>query len=256
MEYLDFTVSEVPFAYYKKCASDLALQMRNRPSDGVTLVLEGALDIEYADHTEHAEAGDIIAQRKGDSYCLRGVGEQAPAYIVISYLTEPSDVLSRLLSGRRVLHPAHARRYRDTFERAARIYQSGSICSVPLLRALVQEILCDLIREDYPDALVSEDNPVAAAYYYMEEFFYRPLTVGDIAEAAGCSASYLRLLFSRTVGEPPMQCLNRIRIERAKQMLSSGMFSMSEVATSCGFQNVYYFSRVFKRMSGTTPGKY
>ena len=256
MEYVDFTVSEVSFAYYKKCAQGFVLDMVCRPADGLTLVLEGEVELAYADRTWTARRGDIILQRKGDVYRLHGVGETPVEYIVISYVAEPREVLSELLPEARVITPRHTRRYRDGFERAARLYLSSGVCSIPHVRATVQEILCNIVREGYPDVLSSGENPVAAAYYYMEEFFYRPLAAADIAEAAGVSPSYLRLLFKQSVGESPMRCLNRIRIERAKTMLSSGMFRVDEIATACGFRNVYYFSRVFKEITGSTPGKY
>lgn len=256
MDFKDFTVSEVPFAYYKKCAVDFSLTMTSRPSNGLTLILEGELDVVYPDRAYRARRGDIILQRKGDSYELRGCGKTAVEYIVISYVSEPSDVLDEVTGDARVFRPKHTSRWRDAFERAARAYLSAGVCHVPRLRAAVQTLLCDIVCECYPDVLSSEENPVSAAYYYMEEFFYLPLTAEDIARVAGVSSSYLRTLFHRVFGTSPMRCLNRIRIERAKVMLASGLFSMSEVATACGFQNVYYFSRVFKELTGSTPGKY
>jgi AraC-like DNA-binding protein len=39
-------------------------------------------------------------------------------------------------------------------------------------------------------------------------------------------------------------------------MIRSGIFTLQEVAQSCGFRNEYYFSRVFKQYTGTPPGKY
>ena len=84
----------------------------------------------------------------------------------------------------------------------------------------------------------------------------RDLTSEHIAAVVGISPSYLRSLFQKSEGISPIRYLNRIRVERAKEMLSSGMFALSEVSTACGFQNVYYFNRVFKSHVGTPPGKY
>ena len=90
----------------------------------------------------------------------------------------------------------------------------------------------------------------------MENHFSSPLSSEDIAKEVGISVSHLRLLFRKQYGISLMQKLNKIRVRRAKELLSSGMFTLAEVASACGFQNEYYFSRVFKQHTGIPPGKY
>ena len=46
------------------------------------------------------------------------------------------------------------------------------------------------------------------------------------------------------------------RISKARQLLSDGTSRISDVAEKCGFRDIYYFSRVFKKYTGTTPGVY
>ena len=116
--------------------------------------------------------------------------------------------------------------------------------------------MCNIIRENYPRALSSAKNPVVAAIYYIEEYSNHFLTSEDIASAAGCSQSHLRYLFRKAYGESPMHYLNRVRVERAKEMISTDMFTLNDIASACGFRNVYYFSRVFKEFTGVSPGKY
>lgn len=255
MKNADFTVSNVSFVYYRKYSSNYALNVRSRRYNGLTLVLSGSLCISFDDQTYSAGPGSIILQRTGDSYRLFVGSEEDVEYIVISYLTEPAGIVPELLP-EHVFRTEHIRRYRDAFEQALRVYNSRGICASPLLRALVQEILCNIIRESYPKSLLAENNPAAIARFFIEEYFDQDISSDDIAEAAGCSASHLRVLFRRAYGETPIQFLNRIRVERACEMISSRMFRLDEVAAACGFQNVYYFNRVFKSITGTTPGKY
>ena len=255
MKEQNFTVTDVPFAFYRERKQGYRLMKNNRASNGLTLILSGEMEITYPNRKATLRAGDMILQHQGDSYSLSAPAPEGVEFIVISYHAEPLDVLYSLLPDR-LFHTDHIRRFRTAFESAARIQSSRGICYEPLLCALVQEILCNIIRENYPIKLSHERNPVEYAKMYMEEFFANDLSAENIAAVVGISPSYLRTLFKKSEGESPIHYLNRIRIEHAKEMLTSKMFHLDEVALSCGFQNVYYFSRVFKSFTGVSPGKY
>ena len=49
--------------------------------------------------------------------------------------------------------------------------------------------------------------------------------------------------------------LNQIRINNAENMIASGEFRVYEAATKCGFDDIFYFSRVFKSIKGYAPSK-
>lgn len=254
MKEQNFKVTEVPFAYYRYRDQGFSIKKINRKSNGITLLLSGELELSFGSVTQTVYPGDIIFQRQSDTYSLRARSSSVE-FIVISYLAEPQEVLSPLLP-ERVFSGDHRVRYRSAFEAVCRIYESRGICYEPLLCSLVQEILCNIIRENDIEARSNEQNPVKHAKRYMEEFYGNDLSVEHIAKVVGVSPSYLRTLFRKNEQESPIHYLNRVRIDRAKEMLSSRMFTLNEVAAACGFQNVYYFSRVFKSITGISPGKF
>lgn len=256
MNNADFTVTSVAFAYYKEMAGGNFLNIKNRRHNGLTLVLSGNLRLTYAGgNAITAEAGSIILQKAGDSYRLDAAGKFGTEYIVISYSAEPESIIAELLP-EHIFRSMHFRRFRDAFEEAARVNASSGICQASLLKALVQEILCSIIRESYHGSIMKADDPAASAKYYIDEYFDRSISAEDLAAVSRVCASHLRAVFKQTYGETPNHYLNRVRIEHAKGMIASGMFTLDEVAESCGFRNVYYFSRVFKEYTGTPPGKY
>lgn len=250
----NFTITEVAFAFYKKICAPYSKQITDRPCHGLTLIESGELRIEIDGKEYCARRGDIVIQHKGDSYVLKA--DEDTEYYVISYLCDGDENLKAIMPSNRIFKPERHYRYVDSFKNAANIHFSAGICSEPLLRSVVQEILCHMIRESYPRVLSSAKNPVVAAIYYIEEYSNHFLTSEDIASAAGCSQSHLRYLFRKAYGESPMHYLNRVRVERAKEMLSTNMFTLNDIAIACGFRNVYYFSRVFKEFTGVSPGKY
>lgn len=248
----NFTVTDVAFCYYKKVSSSYSLEITNRSHCGLTLILSG--EIKFLSEKEElvASGGDIIIQNKGDNYRLEANGMEVE-YIVMSYLSEPENVFSNI---GRVYRTNHVMRYADAFKRVADTYFYSETSYKPMIRALAQEIICNIIRDNETDMISDVKKSAIAAKYYIEEYSGKFLSSSDIARAAGCSESRLRQLFKKTYGMSPNKYLNLIRIERAKKMISSNLFTIGEIATLCGFKNVYYFSRVFKDFTGTTPGKY
>lgn len=255
MRDVNFSVTEVLFAFRRERPADYRLYKKERSSNGLVLILSGELCLQIEGQKLNAHAGNILLPRKGDTYTLNAVSPDGVDFIVISYQVEPQDTVFSLLPNR-VFRTEHLSRYRNAFESAIRIQESRGLCYEPLVCALVQEILCNMIRENYPAMLSNAHNPVEYAKRYIEEFYGSDLSADHIAAVVGVSPSYLRSLFQKSEGESPIHYLNRIRIERAKEMISSNMFTQEEIAAACGFQNVYYFNRVFKSFVGVPPGKY
>ena len=254
MENADFTVTSVRFSYIRKYAPPYVLQMKQRPNHGLTLVLSGSLEMLLDGHAYIARAGDMLLQRANDSYRL-SAGENGTEYVVISYSVKDDATLLPLLPDR-LFTPEHFGRLQSAFLTTARLYEEGGVCHKPLLCALVQEILCGIIRENAPLFFHGEQSPVYYAKKYMDEYYHRPLSAENVAAVVGLSPSHLRALFREAGEESPIRYLNRVRIEHAKEMIASGMFHLDEIAAACGFSSVYYFSRVFKSYVGVPPGKY
>ena len=256
LENTDFTVTDVVLAYYKKCSKNFALNVKNREYNGLTLIISGEMQMSIGCETHILRRGDILMQRKGDEYHLAVLDECEVEYIVISYLTDKDEKLCDILPKDRIFVADRFNSYLDAFNRATKIYASSGICYMTLLRATVQEIICNIIRDTHSKPLSTENNPAASAKYYIDEYFDRKITAEDISSAANCSASHLRKLFREAYGCSPGYYLNFVRIERAKELLSLNMLKIDDIAVACGFQNVHYFSNVFKKMTGTSPSKY
>ena len=78
----------------------------------------------------------------------------------------------------------------------------------------------------------------------------------EIAKLCGISYSYFKRLFTARFGVPPVQYVTAMKNERAKELLVTERYSVSEISEMCGFKNVYYFSRVFKKQNGISPTDY
>ncbi len=90
----------------------------------------------------------------------------------------------------------------------------------------------------------------------MAERYAQPLTLPMVAMEIGLSPNYLSSLFQKTVGLSFRQKLCAIRVEESKLLLLSTDYSLAAIAASMGFADQSYFCKVFKRMTGLTPGQY
>ena len=82
------------------------------------------------------------------------------------------------------------------------------------------------------------------------------LTLDDLAMAAGMNSKYFCRYFREMTHRTPIDYLNYYRIEQACFKLATSNDSIAEIGLSCGFNDVSYFIKTFKKYKGLTPKKY
>jgi AraC-like DNA-binding protein/mannose-6-phosphate isomerase-like protein (cupin superfamily) len=97
---------------------------------------------------------------------------------------------------------------------------------------------------------------VRLAQAHLEAKLPEPLTLAGVARKAGVSASHLSALFAAQCGVGPMRYLQRLRLERACWLLANPYLRIHEVAQACGYDDVNYFTRLFHRSLGMSPGRW
>ncbi len=97
---------------------------------------------------------------------------------------------------------------------------------------------------------------IIEAKKYMEQNYYRSVTVYEVAEMLHISDRYLYNLFIKHENISPKKHLNDLRMNRACELLKNNNMSITEVATSVGFDDVLAFSRFFKKNMLISPTKY
>ena len=90
---------------------------------------------------------------------------------------------------------------------------------------------------------------------FIKENYARDISRQDIASAVNVNADYLSRLFNKQVGVSIPEYIAGIRMERAKQLMSTEL-TISEIAVKVGFYNFSYFSRIFKKYTGVSPSEY
>ncbi len=100
---------------------------------------------------------------------------------------------------------------------------------------------------------VSTHAQLASAVDVARQRFASPLTVDDMATAAGMTTGQLERTARRTLGLSPKQLVMRFRLEEALRRLETTDEPLVEIATACGYYDQSAFSRHFRRVVGYTP---
>lgn len=90
----------------------------------------------------------------------------------------------------------------------------------------------------------------------IEENYTSALTLEMLARSAGCNPQYLCRFFKEIAGTSPIQYLIRYRVQQAKRLLKSTTKTVLEISLDCGFDNVSYFIRQFRKQTGLTPNDF
>ena len=90
----------------------------------------------------------------------------------------------------------------------------------------------------------------------VDSRYFEPLTVTDLASAAGLSKAHFSREFSRAFGEPPHQYLLTRRLERAAALLRNTDRPVTEICFAVGLSSLGSFTTSFRRVYGTTPQAY
>lgn len=94
---------------------------------------------------------------------------------------------------------------------------------------------------------------IASGVLLLKQTYLENLPVEEFARASHISVSSFRDLFRREYGTSPVAYRNRLRIRRAQELLSEGSCTVAEAAYACGFENVGYFCRCYKSITGERP---
>lgn len=91
---------------------------------------------------------------------------------------------------------------------------------------------------------------------FVQQNYSRAINVEEMARQTGVSRSYLYRAFQEAFGCSPSEYLCRHRVQRACQLLRHSTLPVGAVAASVGFEDPFYFSRVFRREMGVSPSVY
>ena len=101
-----------------------------------------------------------------------------------------------------------------------------------------------------------KQQKIMPAIDFIAKNYDKEIKNDELAQLTGLSTVYFRKLFSEVYGTSPIAYIHELRIKKAKEMLKSDYGSITDIALSLGYNNIYDFSRAFKKHTRLSPTQY
>lgn len=99
-------------------------------------------------------------------------------------------------------------------------------------------------------------NKIDKARLMIREKLNSPVSPEELAAALNMSYTWFRRMFRQYTGLAPAQYITQLKIQKARELLSVTSMPIKEIALELGYESIDYFSTLFKKQTGTTPGQF
>ena len=219
----------------------------NRASEGLVFYETGEGEYLFDDGVLlTVREGEILYLPKGASY--RVLTEKRGDCTAINFLST-----APYLPAPQVMPLRDRRGFFALFREAEEAWRRKGKGDLFRCRAALYGILSKLEREKAQGYAGKAAQKILPGVVFLQEHYTEKATVEEAARLCRMTPEYFRRLFQKEYGLSPAAYRMRLRMERARELLETGLCSVTEAALSCGFSELPRFSRAFKAYHGVSP---
>jgi len=224
---------------------------RNRPSHGLALHTSGKKEYAFANGTRIVvEKGDIIYMPEFSDYYVDSI-ENGDCYAI------NFDVYESIGFDPFKIRVKNYDMFLNCFRKAKNIWISRETGYIMKCKAELYNIL-SAIEQEYLLSYTSRsklDIIKPAVDYIHNNYYSGIISIDMLSKMCDITPEYFRSIFKSFYAASPLSYINRLKINSAKELIESGMYSISGAAEACGYADMSHFSREFKKAFGICPSK-
>ena len=241
---------------------------------------QGELVITAGERRYLLKAGELAFHQPGEFHKFQETGHGGSNVIVVSFVCDSPcmetfrhKILFLNQNEKQCLHNVvkESELSYESFEKAPPNINMKKKTNAPygsdqLLKTSLEQLIICIHRHDdsigirerciRSNELQNHAAAVKQISTLLETKYDQKLTLDQLAETAGISISQLKRIFKEQTGYSVITYLTRIRIGEAKRLIQESNYTFTQIAEKTGFDNIYYFSRRFKEITGITPSEY
>ena len=215
----------------------------------------GSLEIRLENATHYANPGTFFIISPGTTHFHLTQDNQQVEYLWIHFTGNNSRNLIEhfeLDTNKPLFVGIHHYMY-ESWQRLFNAFILNDKYFLDISSAILTEILAQFSRYlRYP----SHNNSLLKSISYIHKHFSTDIKINYLAKMENLSETHYRALFKKLTGVSPTDYITQRRIESALKLLENPNISIADVALKSGYNDQYYFIKVFKKNTGITPGKY
>ena len=247
-----------------KLAHEFVLNKKNkcvypdgREYYGIVYCIAGSAGYKFSSGEScELNAGDIILLPPTAAYSIVTKKEFVHYTINFEIHKEFSDV-DFLKDTYYLLHSENQQMYHHLFKNTVSQWAGKKSCFEMRATACLYELLsilsAEILQKEKSATSYLRLNP---AKEYIEQNYNLKMSLDMLANLVNMSVTNFRREWIKTYGETAFQYREKVCLSYAKDYLASGFYTVGEVASKCGFDDVNYFIRFFKKHTGISPGKF
>ena len=223
---------------------------------GLIFPINGMADVKIINTNYRLKKGRII--HVGPNFpiqCIATNDTQFEYAVIYFQLSDGEHEKSALYQSHFALQLAEHMKLMNMVQQLIELNNKGSHLSFLQSKALFLNILEEIIL-----LMKVKDDPIkeniALILTYIQENFTKNITVSDIALRFNWERRKFSYVFEKRMGISPNVYLTDLRIQKSKMLLRSSDFSIKEIAKRVGYTDYFYFSRVFKKVTGLSPSNF
>jgi len=165
--------------------------------------------------------------------------------------------------GQPVFKPVHIENYKKILDTIFQIAASDDYLRDMRINEQLSALLTKIMEMSWmPEAQVSIKRGESRLYslqdikHYLDENWNKKIVLEELADTFYINKFYLARLFKNQYGASILNYVMDLRITQAKKMLRFSDHSIDQIGKECGFEDANYFSRMFKKVEGSSPSEY